>query len=83
MAGLQADETPCVNGKLSGTRVCLLLDTGAVVSVIPESLWQITSGGEPLERETGTILLADGRRMCISGVGVVPLQLGRWRDVCR
>ncbi|KRY10003.1 hypothetical protein T12_10779, partial [Trichinella patagoniensis] len=27
----------------------------------------------------GTIVLADGRRMCISGVGVVPLQLGRWR----
>ncbi|KRX78554.1 hypothetical protein T06_5330 [Trichinella sp. T6] len=46
-------------------RVSLLLDTGAVVSVIPESLWQITSGGEPLERKTGKILLADGRRMCI------------------
>ncbi|KRZ69679.1 Transposon Ty3-G Gag-Pol polyprotein [Trichinella papuae] len=79
MAGLQTGDTPCVNGKLSGTRVSLLLDTGAVVSVIPESLWQVASGGEPLERETGTILLADGRRMCISGVGVVPLQLGRWR----
>ncbi|KRX55342.1 hypothetical protein T06_8458 [Trichinella sp. T6] len=61
---------------LSGTRVSLLLDTGSVVSVIPESLWQITSGGEPLERETGTILLTEGRRMCISGVGVEPLQLG-------
>ncbi|KRX51502.1 Retrovirus-related Pol polyprotein from transposon, partial [Trichinella sp. T9] len=79
MAGLQTGDTPCVNGKLSGTRVSLLLDTGAVVSVIPESLWQVASGGEPLERKTGKILLADGRRMCISGVGVVPLQLGRWR----
>ncbi|KRZ55916.1 Transposon Ty3-G Gag-Pol polyprotein [Trichinella nativa] len=39
----------------------------------------ITSGGEPLERETGTILLTEGRRMCISGVGVEPLQLGHWR----
>ncbi|XP_003369023.1 conserved hypothetical protein [Trichinella spiralis] len=79
MAVLQTGETPCVNGKLIWTRVSLLLDTGAVVSVITESLWQITSGGEPLERETGTILLADGRRMCTSGLGVVPLQLGRWR----
>ncbi|KRX24424.1 Retrovirus-related Pol polyprotein from transposon [Trichinella nelsoni] len=48
-AGLQAGDTPCVNGKLSGTRVSLLQDTGAVVSVIPESLWQIASGGELLE----------------------------------
>ncbi|KRY23967.1 Retrovirus-related Pol polyprotein from transposon, partial [Trichinella patagoniensis] len=31
---------------------------------------EVASGREPLERETGTILLADGRRMCISGVGV-------------
>ncbi|KRZ87354.1 hypothetical protein T08_8723 [Trichinella sp. T8] len=79
MAGLQASETPCVNSKLSGMRVSLLLDIGAVVSVIPESLWQIASGGDPLERKMGTIVLADGRRMCISGVGVVSLQLGRWR----
>ncbi|KRX18507.1 hypothetical protein T07_14129 [Trichinella nelsoni] len=79
MARLQAGETPCVSGKLSGMRVSLLLDTGAVVSVIPDSLWQIASGGDSLERKAGTILLADGRRMCISGVGVVPLQLDRWR----
>ncbi|KRX34793.1 hypothetical protein T05_15274 [Trichinella murrelli] len=49
---MQTGDTPCVNGKLSGTKVSLLLDTGAVVSVIPESLWQVASVGEPLERET-------------------------------
>ncbi|XP_003369656.1 conserved hypothetical protein [Trichinella spiralis] len=43
MAGLQADNTPCVN------------ETRAVVSVIPESLWHSASGGEPLKREKGTI----------------------------
>ncbi|KRY08491.1 Retrovirus-related Pol polyprotein from transposon 17.6 [Trichinella patagoniensis] len=79
MAGLQADDTPRVNGKVKGTRESLLLHTMAVVSVIPESLWHIASGEEPLKSDKGTILHVDGRRMCISGVGMVPLQLGRWR----
>ncbi|KRZ17530.1 hypothetical protein T11_13191 [Trichinella zimbabwensis] len=79
MTGLQAGDAPCVNGKLNGTRVSLLLNTGAVVSVIPESPWHSASGGEPSMSENETILLVDGRRMCISGVGVMPLQLGRWR----
>ncbi|KRX37808.1 hypothetical protein T05_7745 [Trichinella murrelli] len=56
-------------------------------SGFPGNLWpdckqakrHIASGGDPLERKMGTIVLADGRRMCISGVGVVSLQLGRWR----
>ncbi|KRX18447.1 Retrovirus-related Pol polyprotein from transposon opus [Trichinella nelsoni] len=60
MAGLQAGNTPCVNGKLNGTRVSLLLDTGAVVSVIPESLWHSASGGEPLKREKDTPTRGDG-----------------------
>ncbi|KRY07338.1 hypothetical protein T12_483 [Trichinella patagoniensis] len=44
IAGLQTGDTPCVNGKLSGTRVSLPLDTGPVVSVIPESLWRRALG---------------------------------------
>ncbi|KRX71866.1 hypothetical protein T06_16919 [Trichinella sp. T6] len=33
MARLKAGDTPHINGKLNGTRVCLLLDTWAVVSI--------------------------------------------------
>ncbi|KRX53886.1 hypothetical protein T09_1666 [Trichinella sp. T9] len=50
MARLQAGNTPFVNGKLNGTMVSLLLDTGAVVSVIPNA-----SIKELLKREKCTI----------------------------
>ncbi|KRZ34912.1 hypothetical protein T4B_10078 [Trichinella pseudospiralis] len=92
MAGLQEGDAPFVNEKLNGTswtessmRVSVLLDTGSVVSVERHlSLSGIApSEREPLKSEKGTILVVDGRRMCTSGVDVVPLQLGRCRGRVR
>ncbi|KRY24647.1 hypothetical protein T01_8655, partial [Trichinella spiralis] len=76
---LQAGQAPSVAGKLNGLEISLLLDSGAVVSVVPLSTWHKSTGGEPLEAAGGSILLGDGRRVRLCGQGTLPLQLGSWR----
>ncbi|KRZ81763.1 Retrovirus-related Pol polyprotein from transposon 17.6, partial [Trichinella sp. T8] len=79
MTELQAGHAPSVAGKLNGLEISLLLDSGAVVSVVPLSIWHESTGGEPLEAAGGSILLGDGRRVRLCGRGTLPLQLGSWR----
>ncbi|KRZ79957.1 hypothetical protein T10_3024, partial [Trichinella papuae] len=78
MTESQAGCSPLVAGKLNGLRIPLLLDSGAVVSVVSESTWRSATKGQPLRIAEGSILLGDGRKMCICGLGVMPLQLGSW-----
>ncbi|KRY86787.1 hypothetical protein T4D_4338 [Trichinella pseudospiralis] len=79
MAELQAGNAPSVAGKLNELEISLLLDIGAVVSVVPLSIWHNSTGGGPLEAAGGSIRLGDGRRMRLCGQGTLPLQVGSWR----
>ncbi|KRY31236.1 hypothetical protein T01_14385 [Trichinella spiralis] len=65
--------------RLNGLEISLLLDSGAVVSVVPLSTWHKSTGGEPLEAAGGSILLGDGRRVRLCGQGTLPLQVGSCR----
>ncbi|KRY47148.1 Retrovirus-related Pol polyprotein from transposon 17.6 [Trichinella britovi] len=79
MTALQAGHAPSVTGKLNGLEISLLLDSGAVVSVVPLSIWHKSTGREPLEAAGGSILLGDGRRVRLCGQGTLTLQVGSWR----
>ncbi|KRX68510.1 hypothetical protein T06_1855 [Trichinella sp. T6] len=79
MTALQAGHAPSVTGKLNGLEISFLLDSGAVVSVVPLSIWHKSTGREPLEAAGGSILLGDGRRVRLCGQGTLTLQVGSWR----
>ncbi|KRY05823.1 Transposon Ty3-G Gag-Pol polyprotein, partial [Trichinella patagoniensis] len=59
--------------------ISLLLDSEAVVSAVPLSIWHKSTGREPLEAAGGSILLGDGRRVHLCGQGTLTLQVGSWR----
>ncbi|KRX49900.1 hypothetical protein T05_16076 [Trichinella murrelli] len=63
MTALQAGHAPSVTGKLNGLEISLLLDSGAVVSVVPLSIWHKSTGREPLEAAGGSILLRARTKM--------------------
>ncbi|XP_003366659.1 conserved hypothetical protein [Trichinella spiralis] len=79
MTELLAGHASSVVGKLNGLEISLLFDNGAVVSVLPLSVWLQSTGGEPLEAAGGSILLGDGRRVRLCCQGALPLQVGSWR----
>ncbi|KRY57961.1 hypothetical protein T03_6340 [Trichinella britovi] len=82
MTELQAGHAPSVAGKLNGLEISLLLDSGAVVSVVPHSIWHKSTGGVPLEAAGGSILLGDGRRLRLCGQGTLPLEGTHSRRRC-
>ncbi|KRX38576.1 hypothetical protein T05_2433 [Trichinella murrelli] len=79
MTEFQARRSPSVTGKANGLEIFFLLDSGAVVSVVPMSAWCRATGGEPLGAARGYILLDVRRRVRLCGQGIWSLQLGNWR----
>ncbi|KRX13528.1 hypothetical protein T07_8052 [Trichinella nelsoni] len=79
MSELQAGQSPSVAGKVNGLEISLLLDSGAVVSVVSLSAWRKATGGEPFGAAKGSILLDDWRKVRLCGQGVWSLQIGNCR----
>ncbi|KRZ01371.1 hypothetical protein T11_492 [Trichinella zimbabwensis] len=79
MTELPAGHSSSVLSKVNGQEMSLLLDSGAVVSVVSLSTWRKSTGGEPLGAAEGSILLGDGRRVRLCGQGVWSLEMGGWR----
>ncbi|KRX23841.1 hypothetical protein T07_13064 [Trichinella nelsoni] len=60
MTELKTGCSPLVAGKLNGLKIPLLLDSGAVVSVVSESTWRSATKGQPNRTAEGSILSGDG-----------------------
>ena len=64
-----------LQAKIGGSDSCVLVDTGAEVSIIPKAIWlSLTKGGGELEEYLGETLAANGGPMCV---------VGRWHTVCQ
>ncbi|KRZ48763.1 Retrovirus-related Pol polyprotein from transposon 17.6 [Trichinella nativa] len=68
-----------VPGRIENLEISLLVDSGAVVSVISKLVWDKATSCRKLRGATSPIQLGDGRKMATFGWGVVQLHLGRWK----
>ncbi|XP_003377598.1 conserved hypothetical protein [Trichinella spiralis] len=66
------------SSKVNGLEISLLLDCGAVVSIVPLSTWhKSTNGSYALSK--GSILLCEGRKVRLCSQGMWSLQIRNWR----
>lgn len=62
-------------GKVGGMHTCLLIDTGAQVSVVPKQLWvEVTGGGTDSMQYNGSMLVTNGDKIEV---------MGRWTTICQ
>ncbi|XP_003369137.1 conserved hypothetical protein [Trichinella spiralis] len=71
----QTGNVLAVPGRIENLEISLLVDSGAVVSVISKRMWDMANSCRKLRGVASPIQLGDGRKMATFGWGVVQLHL--------
>ncbi|KRY33498.1 hypothetical protein T01_1210 [Trichinella spiralis] len=75
----QTGNVLAVPGRIENLEILLLVDRGAVVSVISKQVWDKATSCQKLRGAASPIQLGDGRKIATFGWGIVQLHLGRWK----